>query len=872
MRTHRLLPLILAAAAAAAAPRASAADAERAPAAGAAEASALEPPRLEQFVSAPYPAEALERRLEAAVVLELDIDETGRVTDARVREAAGHGFDEAAQAAARAFHFAPARRAGKPVRARILYRYAFTLRPVQAAPAAAEARKLPARSRVSGRVHLANGLQPLPGAEIAIETADGRSLKLTADDKGAWQALDLVPGRVRVRVSAPGFELVEAVETVQPGESLELAHRLRPSGGAIEVTVRGERPEREVTRRTIEREELGVIPGTSGDALKAVQSMPSVARPPGMFGMLVVRGSSPKGTAVFVDGTWVPNVYHFGGMSSVIPTEMLDALDFYPGNFASRYGRVTGGIVEVRLRGLEGDGKLHGLAQVDLIDARAMLRGPLPFAKGWSFIAGFRRSHVDAWLTPILEQQVGVRSAPVYYDYQAFVGTRPTPRSEFRIGVFGSHDAMAISFKDALDNDPGFAGGFGVSGGFTRVQSLYRNEISPDLSVSATLAGGVDTEHMKAGSMIVDGTYYSVSGRGEISYRLSRAFRVRLGPDVLVYPYDVDVRAPQPPREGEEMIGPYSEKKMMVLRETGTLTAPAAFGEIEWTPDERTTIRLGGRVDYFNKNRAMDVAPRLNVRYDLHHDFPRTTAKAGVGHFYEPPQPVEVTPPFGSKSVTSNRATHYALGVEQEVTDRIDLSLEGFYKDLDNLVVRSLEADGANNYRNLGSGSVIGLETLLRYKPRGRFFGWVAHTMSRSTRRDGPADPERLFEFDQTHILTVLGSYDLGRGWKVGGRFRVVTGNPYTPCVGNVLNAAAGAYWCVQGPQFSRRLPPFHQLDLRVDKKWSFEDWSLTAYVDIQNVYNRQNPEGISYNYNYTQTSYQTGIPIIPSVGVRGEF
>ena len=83
---------------------------------------------------------------------------------------------------------------------------------------------------------------------------------------------------------------------------------------------------------------------------------------------------------------------------------------------------------------------------------------------------------------------------------------------------------------------------------------------------------------------------------------------------------------------------------------------------------------------------------------------------------------------------------------------------------------------------------------------------------------------------------------------------------------------AAGAYAALDGRPFSQRLPYFHQLDLRVDKLWRYDGWSLRAYLDVQNVYNRSNPEDFSYNYNYSQQTTVAFLPIIPSLGVRGEF
>jgi outer membrane receptor protein involved in Fe transport len=180
-------------------------------------------------------------------------------------------------------------------------------------------------------------------------------------------------------------------------------------------------------------------------------------------------------------------------------------------------------------------------------------------------------------------------------------------------------------------------------------------------------------------------------------------------------------------------------------------------------------------------------------------------------------------------------------------------------------------------YGNDGTGRSMGIETQLKYNPDKRFFGWAAYTLSRSVRRDSPEDDERLFEFDQTHNLTVLGSYRLGRGWEFGARFRIISGPLNTPVLRPpglpaLYAADAGSYAPLQGQPFSERLPLFHQLDVRMDKSWQLTGWRLSAFLDIQNVYNNPAVEGLAYNYNYTRTSYNTGLPIIPSVGLKGEF
>jgi hypothetical protein len=313
---------------------------------------------------------------------------------------------------------------------------------------------------------------------------------------------------------------------------------------------------------------------------------------------------------------------------------------------------------------------------------------------------------------------------------------------------------------------------------------------------------------------------------------------------------------------------------------------PAWYGEAELQPTNRLRIIPGVRIDYARDSGHADAAPRAVARYDLikgtdpeHPDQQRlrTTLKGGAGLFYQPPQFQETNPVFGTPGLYSNKSVHYSLGVEQEFSEHVELSLEGFYKALTNQVSRSPNASGAFTYNNIGTGSVIGLEALLKYKPGKRFFGWIAYTLSRSVRRDSPSSPEYLFQYDQTHNLIMLGSYRLGRGWEFGARFRVVSGSLDTPVLGSpalpaLYAADSGAYSPLQAQAFSKRLPLFHQLDMRVDKRWQFQRWNFSAYLDVQNAYSNRAAEDLTYNYNYNQRQYQLGIPIIPSIGLRGEF
>jgi hypothetical protein len=520
-----------------------------------------------------------------------------------------------------------------------------------------------------------------------------------------------------------------------------------------------------------------------------------------------------------------------------------------------------------------------------LIDGRLMLQGPLP-GKNWSFAVAGRRSWIDAWLKPVLENAgSSVTSAPVYYDYQAIIDHK-TSDSRFSLRAFGSDDKFKIIVTDPAAQDPAFGGSLSFGTSFLRVQALNEVDLTPKISSTSMLSVGQDKVGFSVGNFLFSLNTTSIYARHEFGFKIAKGFKLNTGLDFAIAPYEVTVRFPPPPRPGEPDPGPFASRPPQESHEKSTIFRPSWYVEAELQPTSRLRVIPGARVDYARDSGHADFAPRLVGRYDLvkggepdeNGKQPlRTTLKGGVGLFYQPPQFQETNPVFGTPGLYSNKATHYSVGIEQECSRQVELSLEGFYKNLSNRVSRSPNESGGYTYANNGTGSVIGLEGLLKYKPDKRFFGWVAYTLSRSVRRDDANSPEYLFQYDQTHNLIVLGSYRLGRGWEAGARFRIISGSLDTPvlplpALPALYGADSGAYSPLQGQAFSRRLPLFHQLDIRIDKRWQFRTWRFSTYLDIQNVYNNAAVEGLTYNYNFSRQSYQTGIPIIPSLGMRGEF
>jgi TonB family protein len=632
--------------------------------------------------------------------------------------------------------------------------------------------------------------------------------------------------------------------------------------------VQGQKPPRETTVYTLKSEELRKLPGTNGDPLRAVESLPGVARPPSFNPFLSVRGSGPNDTGIFIDGIQIPLSYHFGGFASVVPGDALEKFELRPGNFGAEYGRAMGGVLELGLRAPRRD-RVGGMAQLDPIDGRFLIEGPL--RKRTRFMIAGRRSWVDAWLGKLDDT---IKSAPVYYDSQVLLEHDLSARTNVRLFFVGSDDRLKLLFDAPDPQDPGNAGKLQVGTRFTRLGLRADSKLSDNVSSRLTLSWGTDHLKVNLGTEHQDINANTLDARGELRARLNDWVTSVLGIDTQFWRYDVQLRVrPYTPDNGG-VDGPNFAQPTRAFGDQVWLVRPAAFTMLELTPAPGLRIVPGVRADYSRDTGGASVDPRVSVRYDVRQGFPRTTLKGGVGKYSQPPQGVESVKPFGSNGVRSNRALHYGLGVEQELAPGLSLSLEGFYKHLYGLVVAQAAENQDNvgaSFDNKGSGRIYGGESLLRYSSQ-RWLGWASYTLTRSERKDAPDQAYRLFQYDQTHILTVLGNVTLARNWTLGARWRYVSGMPTTPLTGGVADLDAGAYAPIAGKYFGDRVPAFHQLDLRVDKTWQLRHAKLTAYLELRNTYNRKNSDSLGYKYDYSQSKPQSTLPLIPVLGLRGDL
>lgn len=823
--------------------------------------SGLQPPRLQEFAPAEYPPSAVEAGIAGRVELELLIDATGTVTESTVVGGVHPELDAAARQASFQLRFAPATNDGVGIPARIRFPYVFELQTTEEPEA-------PAEAELVGRVEHLDG-DPVEGATVIALPEDGssRSYEVRSDATGRFAFEPLPPGTYLVRVVADDLQERVEQENLIAGDRTTVTYQLNeaPDPSAYGAVARIPPPPREVTRRTINRTQLTRIPGTRGDALRAVELLPGVARPPFTSGLLIIRGSSPGDSEVQLEGAPLALLYHFGALTSVFSSQLIESIDFFPGNFSTRYGRRRGGIVEVNVRDPNSE-KFAGVADINLLDSSLTVEGPI--TDNWEFAVAARRSYIDLVFEQVVpEDEVGVIAAPVYLDYQLITTYRPTDRDKLRLMAYGSSDKLELLFQEPSDETTAGADQFGFGTEFQRVQlSWYRKvteSVDHDLELSA--------EHRAFDVAL--GTDISLNletinfvGRSEWRSRLNDSLQLIGGLDIFAAPGSVRYKGPVVDQGEGSPDQPIQGSDRTERDRDFVAFRPAAYLELAW---DLAPVRLvaGLRLDYFNIVKSLSLDPRITGFYAL---TPATRLKLGVGMFTQPPEYQESDAVLGNPDVKPTKTLHLTAGVEHTVDEDISLGVESFYKHLYDLIVGTPNGE-APGIVNGGKGRIYGLEVSAKVEPRGRFFGYLSYTLSRSERKDIVGD-YRLFDFDQTHILTAASVYRLGAGWELGATFRLVSGNPDTPVLSGTTDTTNDVVYPVYGATNSVRSPMFHRLDVLVRKTWDFDSWRFITYLDVQNIYNRQNPEGLLYGPRYKTQTEVSGLPILPNLGVRGEF
>ena len=631
--------------------------------------------------------------------------------------------------------------------------------------------------------------------------------------------------------------------------------------------------------------ELRQIPGAQGDGGKALENLPGVARPGLAGGELVVWGAAPEETRIVVDGMEIPVLYHVGALRSVIHGGFLRTLTLVPGGYGAEYGRGLGGLVRMTTRAPPVE-RYQGEVDVDVLDAS--FEAGAAVGDGGGVLAAGRIGYLDRILGGALSSDTRrLFPLPRYRDFQ---GKTVVPlREDERIEVIflNSSDASSISNTSA---SPSSAARQDRNQSFSRLGVRYVRTFADGGGASLTSFVGWDQTQRQevAGLGSADETITSmVLGlRGEYGAPLSPRLTLVVGFDGMVQLANVQRSGSPtlPPREGDIVafgqpmsggtgadawsasignLAPYTAPEIILGR--WRLLPSLRFDGFFISPD-RSTPKNGVTPRAASSRLLWSPAPRLAIAHQTR-SWLRESLELGLYH--QAPSPSDLSAVFGSPTLGLAHALHVVAGADMDIGQHFTVQPTLFYRRMWDLVMRNPAPSPplAQALVQDGVGRAFGAQLLVKFAPHPVFSGWLAYTVGRSERRHSFESSYRLFDQDQTHVFTFVGSAST-RGFVVGTRFRLATGMPRTPVIGSYLDATTGQYQPIFGQQNSIRLPVFYALDLRVEKHFRRRSVDIVPYLEILNLTNHTNVEEFAYDEQFASRSNITGLPILALAGV----
>jgi hypothetical protein len=690
-------------------------------------------------------------------------------------------------------------------------------------------------------------------------------LKTTTNDDGKFIFENVPDGECELIINLTGYQKYQKENICEKKENLNI-YLEKVFYTTFETLVTSKVAKRDDQTQTLTQDEFIKAPGSfGGDPVRAAQNLPGVAATSGNA-QIIVQGASPDDTGYVINGHRVPIIFHFGGLSSVLIPEAVDKLELLPAGYGPEYSRATGGIIGLTTKSPKND-RVHGLAYIDLFNTGALLEGPID-KKSSFFIAG-RYSYIGQVLKEVAKNNndLELTAAPTYYDLTGIYRNQLNEKNEFKTTFVLSKDELELVLNKSAANDPQLRGDFYNRTEFFRIIPEINTRINETTRMSHSLGLGRDNILVNISGRYLDVNSKVLSQRSEIQNDWSDTYKTFLGLDNNWSHSEGGVNLPTRFQVGG-VSTPFSvgeQKKFDFQGDNGQ------FGlylrqEIKTNSDSKMAYLPNLRLDHFTQTEETSFQPRLQLRYQMDSSL---QLRGSWGKYSQAPQPQESSRNYGNSNIKSSYAYHYVLGFKKdfrkEGTQGLEVMNNYFYKDLKRLVVPDIQT----NYSNNGSGSIYGAEIQAKYR-KNEWTSQLVYTYLKSDRTI-PGYGTQPSAYDQTHNLNLIGSY-LKNRWTFSARFRFVSGLPYTPVTGSSFDSDNDVYIPITGTIYSKRFDTFNQLDVRIDRKYIYDTWILTAYVDILNVMNASNSQNVQYSYDYTQNKKVRGLPILPTFGIKGEF
>lgn len=751
----------------------------------------------------------------------------------------------------------------------------------------------------------------VPFAKVVILEAD----KYAQTDMDGLFSIPKIPvGTYTVRITASQFAEYKQEITVASGKITELKVDLLSGKNLDVVEVFAEDKEKKIDPRTsvikITKKDILRVPVTGGvsDIAGYFQTVPGVVTTGDQGGQVYVRGGTPIQNKILLDGMTIYNPFHSIGFFSVFETDLIKTADIYTGGFNAKYGGRISSIMDISYR--DGNAKrFAGSVGISPFTSNLLIEGPLSKKNNVSFVLNGKAS--------ILEQ-----TSQLFYPYinRDSIDTNDD-------GVFDKDTTYGLPF-----NFWDLYGKVTVAGQGANKFSLFGFAFNDRVSYQAvselswkSFGGGMNFILVPLNSELfmkgrLNFSSYDINLQEEnLEPRTSGIFGGELAFDFTYYL----------PRKTKLDYGfgfSYFQTEFKTFNEVGriieqnenTIEAGAYISYRHVSKNKKLILEPSFRVQVYSSAGQVTAEPRFAGKYNINEwfrfkvaggyytqNFTATTSDQDVvnlfyGFITAPGAsriPSDFTLQNGEELDIKNglqKAWHAVGGFEVDITKKLKMNLEGYYKffnQMTNVNRNKIYADNSTNsdiddmFKKdfiIENGVAYGGDIVFTYRNKGIYI-WTAYSLGKVTRWDG--FDEYAPVFDRRHNVNLIATYTFGDkdSWEITSRWNLGTGLPFKQTVGvyespvieniddNYVTGNANELTFLYEEGNTGRLPTYHRLDLNVKKTFTFEDrknMKIELIAGVTNVYSRNN---IFYVNRVTNEKvYQ--LPVMPSLALNFKF
>jgi hypothetical protein len=737
--------------------------------------------------------------------------------------------------------------------------------------------------KINGTIIDAETRQPLPGANIFLK---GTRFGSSSNSAGRYEISQVPVGNYTVVFSYLGYEKLSRTDVIvnsNRATNVDVELNALPVGIDSVVVTAGyfsRIDDQPISAATFSSEEIRRQAGSAGDISRVLFGLPSIARINDTRNSLIVRGGSPIENGFYLDNIEIPNINHFpvqgssDGPIGLINVEFIRDVNFYSGGFSPMYGDRLSSIMEMSFREGNRD-RLQTQLDLSFQGLGAVAEGPVDNGKGAWFLSA-RRSYLDLIFKSI---DFG-GPLPTYGDVQGKFVYDLSDKHKLSIISVTAVDEISQSREEALKQKNNLYPQFSLFNNTAGInwQYLWSQKGYSEFSLAHTIS-----KYDGDFSETLTGLHLLDNRSNEQEYKFRNKNHIRFNAS---HATDFGVDAKYVNTSYTHAFSAYTDR---LGNATPTLFVDAnikslkagAFVRHNWKALDDLTIALGGRFDYFEFNERSHVSPRVSATYDLS---PITSLTASAGIFYQNLPLVLLAQKDAFRNLKDPRAYHYVLGLSHLLTENTRLTVEVYDKEYRDspmdpsqaeLFVLDESADAGiflNHERLTDNGQAYsrGVEVMLQKKLAEDFYGVVGGSFFRSRYRDlNGTWRDRLY--DNKATITVEGGYKPNADWEFTMRWLFGGGAPYTPFNDEVSTVRQRGVYDRSRVNESR-LPDYHSLNIRADKRFHFNSSTLTVYLSVLNAYGRKNISRYTWNEIDNKKEAEEMWGTFPVLGIEFRF